>query len=76
MLKVKIDKVTGGGDVQVYNGLVSGLASSHQLESPFTIAAAGTRQYKLYFYFPDSGGDQNAYQGGDTTLSLAISEAQ
>jgi hypothetical protein len=76
VLKVKIDKVTGTGDVEVYNGLVSGLASNHVLESAFTLAASATRQYKLYFYFPDSGGDQNAYQGADTTLSLAITEAQ
>lgn len=74
-LKVKIDKVVSGTTTNVYDGLVSGLASNHSIETAYTLAAGGSRVYKFYFYFPDSG-NQNAYQGSSATVTLGVSEAQ
>ncbi|HVV74448.1 MAG TPA: hypothetical protein VHC43_00310 [Mycobacteriales bacterium] len=78
-LKVRVVKTdsSGGGSVQLYDGLVSGLATANlgsASGSAFSLNAGDVRTYEAYFYLPKSTG--NAYQGGSATVSLGFSEVQ
>jgi hypothetical protein len=77
-LKVRITKTDAtGGEVTLYDGLVSGLASANLGSSSgatFSLNAGESRTYKAYFYLPLSTG--NAFQGGSATVNLSFAETQ
>lgn len=79
-LKVRVVKTdsSGGGAVQLYDGLVSGFASANlgsASGSAFGLDAGDVRTYEAYFYLPKST-TGNVFQGGSATVNLAFSELQ
>lgn len=79
-LKVRVTKTdsSGGGTVQLYDGLVSGLATANlgsATGNAFSLAAGTTRTYEAYFYLPKTT-TGNAYQDGSATIGLTFSEVQ
>jgi hypothetical protein len=79
-LKVRVTKTdsSGGGEVTLYDNLVSGFATaslgSTTPGATFSLDAGTTRTYKAYFYMPISTG--NAFQGGSATVGLSFAEIQ
>src|SRR4051794_14135138 len=78
-LKVRIDS----DGTQIYDGLVSGLSGGYLLEPGYTLNGTSpgpseSRKYDFHFYFPKGSPDvdQNVYQGGSSTVSISVAEAQ
>jgi hypothetical protein len=78
-LRVTLFKQDAGdaNPVQVYDGLVSGLAAATTLggvDNTFTLAPTETRTYTAHFFLPSATG--NPYQGGSATVNLTFTGAQ